>query len=114
MVSCHCRYRVFSASAWLTLLTRNTVWPSVSELYVTARLGSLLVKMTSWPWNSVILLDCFITTRVKSSSGWRRLKRTDLLVLRSSSFSVTSRSTSNPNLLDQHLLTGNWSATLNC
>ena len=32
VVSCHCRYRVFSASAWVTLLTLNTVWLSVSEL----------------------------------------------------------------------------------
>ena len=32
VLSCHCRYRVFSASAWLTLLTRNTAWLSLPAL----------------------------------------------------------------------------------
>ena len=69
VLSCHCRYSVFSASAWLTRLTRNTAWLSVSELKVTARLGSLLVKMTTWPCREQLML-AWLTLL----SGWSYLE----------------------------------------
>ena len=116
------RNRPLSASCWLALRTPQTLCCSVLVLYDTAKLDVLDVK-TRWlvfSRHSESLPPCLLTTRVKSSRGWRSAKRTGGGVVccifspralscgsSSSSSALTSLSIMRPNLVLQHLRTLN-------
>ena len=55
-----------SASGWVARLSLHTEWVSLTLLYVTQMLGSVLMCTITlcWSCHSHILVPCFITTLV--------------------------------------------------